>query len=97
MSSSSIQFHKIWIDQCAATEHIHESFGPENAPDCLIGEKVLLLGTLARFSRTFGPRCAKPWRDGPCCQRRGSGATSAPRLAVGFANYWRTSWGTPQG
>ena len=31
MSSPSIEFHKIWIDQCAATEDIRESFGPEKA------------------------------------------------------------------
>jgi len=41
MSSPSIEFHKIWIDQCAATEDIRESFGPENAMDYLIGEKLL--------------------------------------------------------
>src|SRR5260370_31749392 len=40
MSSSSIQFHKIWIDQCEATEGIRESFGLKNALDYLIGEKV---------------------------------------------------------
>src|SRR5580692_4823885 len=40
MSSSSIEFHKIWIDQCAATEDIRESFGLESALDYLIGEKL---------------------------------------------------------
>jgi hypothetical protein len=40
MSSPSIEFHKIWIDQCAATEDIRESFGQENALDYLIGEKL---------------------------------------------------------
>jgi hypothetical protein len=40
MSSSSIQFHKIWIDQCEATEGIRESFGLTNALDYLIGEKL---------------------------------------------------------
>ncbi len=40
MSSPSIEFHKIWIDQCAATEDIRESFGPEKALDYLIGEKL---------------------------------------------------------
>jgi hypothetical protein len=38
MSSPSIEFHKIWIDQCAATEDIRGSFGSENALDYLIGE-----------------------------------------------------------
>jgi hypothetical protein len=40
MSSPSIEFHKIWIDQCAATEDIRESLGPEKALDYLIGEKL---------------------------------------------------------
>jgi hypothetical protein len=40
MSSSSIEFHKIWIDQCAATEDIRESFGMKDALDYLIGEKL---------------------------------------------------------
>jgi hypothetical protein len=40
MSSSSIEFHKIWIDQCAATEGIRDHFGLENALDYLIGEKL---------------------------------------------------------
>ena len=42
MSSSSIEFHKIWIDQCAATEGIRDHFGLENALDNLIGEKLLM-------------------------------------------------------
>ncbi len=40
MSSPSIEFHKIWIDQCAATENIRGHFGMENALDYLIGEKL---------------------------------------------------------
>jgi hypothetical protein len=36
----SIQFHKIWIDQCEATEGIRQHFGLENALDYLIGEKL---------------------------------------------------------
>src|SRR6202789_4235360 len=40
MSSPSIEFHKIWIDQCAATEDVRESFGPEKALDYLIFEKL---------------------------------------------------------
>ena len=40
MSSPSIEFHKIWIDQCAATKDIRDSFGLENALDYLIGEKL---------------------------------------------------------
>jgi hypothetical protein len=40
MSSSPIEFRKIWIDQCAATEGIRDHFGLENALDYLIGEKL---------------------------------------------------------
>jgi hypothetical protein len=40
MSNPSIQFHKIWIEQCEATEGIRERFGLENALDYLIGEKL---------------------------------------------------------
>ena len=31
MNSAPIEFHKIWIDQCAATEDIREKFGLEDA------------------------------------------------------------------
>ncbi|HZL66626.1 MAG TPA: hypothetical protein VFC29_04770 [Candidatus Limnocylindrales bacterium] len=40
MSYSSMEFHKIWIEQCAATEDIREQFGAKNALDYLIGEKL---------------------------------------------------------
>jgi len=40
MSSPSIEFHKIWIDQCDATEGIRDQFGLENALDYLIREKL---------------------------------------------------------
>lgn len=40
MSSSSIEFHKIWIDQCNATEGIRDHFGLKDALDYLIGEKL---------------------------------------------------------
>src|ERR1700739_1216326 len=40
MSSSTTEFHKIWIDQCAATDDIRDNFGPHNALDYLIGEKL---------------------------------------------------------
>ena len=41
MSDLSVEFHKIWIDQCAAAEDIRESFGLKSALDYLIGEKFL--------------------------------------------------------
>ena len=40
MSPSSVESHKIWIEQCAATEDIREQFGTKNALDYLIGEKL---------------------------------------------------------
>jgi len=41
MSDLSIEFHKIWIDQCAAAEDIRQNFGLKNALDYLVGEKLL--------------------------------------------------------
>ena len=40
MSNTSTEFHKIWIEQCAATEDIREQFGTKNALEYLIGEKL---------------------------------------------------------
>jgi hypothetical protein len=40
MNSAPIEFHKIWIYQCVATEGILEKFGLENALSYLIGEKL---------------------------------------------------------
>ncbi|MBI2950279.1 MAG: hypothetical protein HYY23_21820 [Verrucomicrobia bacterium] len=34
-------FHKIWIEQCEATEGIKEQFGTKDATRYLIGEKLL--------------------------------------------------------
>jgi hypothetical protein len=35
-----IQFHKIWIEQCKATEEIRDQFGLHRALDYLVGEKL---------------------------------------------------------
>jgi hypothetical protein len=40
MKPEQIEFHKIWIEQCEATETIRERFGLQNALDYLIGEKL---------------------------------------------------------
>jgi sporulation-control protein spo0M len=40
MSGGSIQFHKIWIEQCEATQGIREHLGWQNALDYLVGEKL---------------------------------------------------------
>jgi hypothetical protein len=53
MSSPSIECHKIWIDQCAATEDIRESFGPEKALDYLIGEKLFTFLMASEQDREF--------------------------------------------
>jgi hypothetical protein len=45
MSNSSTEFHKIWIEQCAATDDIRERFGLKNALDYLIGEKLFAFVT----------------------------------------------------
>ena len=38
-------FHKIWIDQCEATEGLRERFGVEDAIRCLAGEKLMNMKT----------------------------------------------------
>jgi hypothetical protein len=40
MTNPSTEYHKIWIEQCAATEDIRERFGLDSALDYLIGEKL---------------------------------------------------------
>jgi len=35
------EFHRIWIDQCAAAEGIRERFGVKDALRYLVGEKLL--------------------------------------------------------
>lgn len=40
-ASSSLPFHKLWIEQCEAAKGIEGEFGTEKALDYLIGEKFL--------------------------------------------------------
>ena len=40
-SRPSLEFHKIWIEQCEAAEQIEAEYGPEKAMGYLIGEKLL--------------------------------------------------------
>ena len=40
MNSAPTEFHKIWIEQCAATEEIRNNFGVRRALGYLIGEKL---------------------------------------------------------
>jgi len=53
MSGPSIEFHKIWIEQCAATEAIRERFGLESALDYLIGEKIFSFVMVAERDPDF--------------------------------------------
>jgi hypothetical protein len=53
MSHSSTAFHKIWIEQCAATEDIREKFGTNNALDYLIGEKLFTFVEAAEQDSEF--------------------------------------------
>lgn len=53
MSQSSVEFHKIWIEQCAATEDIREQFGTKNALDYLIGEKLFTFVEAAEKDSDF--------------------------------------------
>jgi len=53
MSHSSSEFHKIWIEQCAATEDIREQFGTKSALDYLIGEKIFTFVAAAEQDSEF--------------------------------------------
>jgi hypothetical protein len=53
MTDSSTEFHKIWIEQCAATEDIREHFGLKNALEYLIGEKLFTFVTASEQDPDF--------------------------------------------
>jgi hypothetical protein len=53
MSSSSIEFQKIWIEQCAAVEDIRDHFGLNDALGYLIGEKLVTFVTAAEQDPDF--------------------------------------------
>jgi len=53
MSPSSVEFHKIWIEQCTATEDIREQIGVKNALDYLIGEKLFTFVEAAEKDADF--------------------------------------------
>jgi hypothetical protein len=53
MSSSSMEFHEIWIEQCAAAEDIREQFGLNSASDYLIGEKLFTFVTASEQDPDF--------------------------------------------
>jgi len=53
MSHFSIEFHKIWIEQCAATEDIRGRFGTKKTLDYLIGEKLFAFVEAAEQDSEF--------------------------------------------
>lgn len=53
MTNSSTEFHKIWMEQCAATEDIREHFGLKNALEYLIGEKLFTFVTASEQDPDF--------------------------------------------
>jgi hypothetical protein len=53
MTSPPTEFHKIWIEQSAATEDIRERFGLNYALDYLIGEKLFAFVTASEQDPEF--------------------------------------------
>lgn len=53
MSSSSMEFHKIWIEQCAAAEDVREHFGLNDALNYLIGENLFTFVTTSEQDPDF--------------------------------------------
>ena len=51
--NGSIECHKIWIEQCAATEDIREQFGSKSAFDYLVDEKLSTFLAAADQDHTF--------------------------------------------
>jgi hypothetical protein len=89
MSSPSIEFQKIWIDQCAATEAIPEHFGLENALDYLIGEKLFAFLMASERIRSSRPSCRRSSLK--------SGASLRLRRSVFISTIWnvQSSWLRP--
>jgi hypothetical protein len=59
MGTSSTEFHKIWIEQCAAAEDIRGRFGLTNALDYLIGEKFFTYVIASETNAEFAAEL--PW------------------------------------
>ena len=73
MNSGPIEFQKIWIDQCEATEGICEQFGREEAQNYLIGEKLFSFLHAAERVPLFAPEMnASSMKSGDCLQPRRS-------------------------
>jgi hypothetical protein len=52
-SASGIEFHRLWLEQCAAAELIKQRFGPGNALEYLVGEKLLRSVVAAEHNPLF--------------------------------------------
>jgi hypothetical protein len=53
MTASGIEFHRLWIEQCAAAERIKQRFGLGNALEYLVGEKLLHFVETAEHNPLF--------------------------------------------
>ncbi len=77
MNSTPIEFHKIWIDQSAATEGIRERFGLDDALNYLIGEKLFSFLTRPSAMPCSLPRCLpSSMKSDGCLQPRRSATIS---------------------
>jgi hypothetical protein len=53
MAASGIEFHRLWIEQCAAAQRIKQHFGLGNALEYLVGEKLLHFVEAAEHNSLF--------------------------------------------
>ena len=53
MAASGIEFHGLWIEQCAAAQRIKQRFGLGNPLEYLIGEKLLRFVEAAEHNPLF--------------------------------------------
>jgi hypothetical protein len=51
--NGSMEYQKIWIEQCAATEEIREQFGSKSALDYLVDEKLFAFLAAAEQDPAF--------------------------------------------
>ena len=51
--ASGIEFHRLWIEQCAAAQRIKQHFGLGNALEYLVGEKLLCFVETAEHNSLF--------------------------------------------
>jgi hypothetical protein len=53
MAASGIEFHRLWIEQCAAAQRIRQRFGLGNALEYLVGENLLRFVETAEHNPLF--------------------------------------------